>query len=185
MTPTGQINMPEEAKPDAVPDLTQAGKLPWFRRERREALTYREQLSNKLVYIAGAVAIFVLLDPRLAVPIGTAGTILTLGGDGFSAEIKGVVIGVFLTEGIKKVGEFFLGSTAAGQETSKVVERMAEKAPEALKDAVAAARAPPLPEAPSGQTAVTPAPPTESQAAAGIVPAAAVAPTATPTGAKP
>lgn len=140
-------------------DLTEGGKKPWFYVNRRATLTYRESLSNRFVFVAAFGAMFVLLDPRLIIPLGD-GVMLKLGGDGFSLDLKGLVIGAILIEGYKAIKEYWFGSTAAGQKTSEVVERMAESAAPAAAAAtvaaVAAATGNPAP--PPAVPPVTPGP---------------------------
>lgn len=156
---------------EEISDLTNGGKLPWFRRERRVALSYKEALSNRMVRLAGLVAVYIIVDPQIAVPLGD-GSFLKFGGTGFSSELKGVVIGIVLSEGYKKISEYWFGNTAAGQKTGETMERMAEAAPVAATKAAekaldVVASLPPAPAEPL----VTPAPAT----AEGIIPAKEVA----------
>jgi len=149
---------------EQTPDLTEGGKKPWFRRERRAA-TFQETLSGRMLTIAGLGALLVLVDPKLNIPL-TEGVILNIGGTGFSNDLKGMVIGAILVGGFNSIREYWLGATAGGQKASSVVERMAEgAAPAAAKVAEKAidtiAALPPLP------TVSEPAPPSVD----GIIPA--------------
>lgn len=127
-------------------DKTRGGRFPWLREERR-ARDYKEALSSRMLLMAGLTALFVLLDPKLVVPIGD-GQALTLGGAGFSLDIKGMVIGAIIIEGLKAIKEYWLGSSAGGQKQAESMTKIAEQAERSQALAVAAARAPALEEAP-------------------------------------
>lgn len=100
----------------------------------RRAPRFIETLSKFMVFIAAAGAFWVLTDPKVTLPF------ITLGGDGFSADLKGAVISAILIGGWTAVKEYWLGQSAGGAETGKSMSRIAEASTPASAAAVVAAR---------------------------------------------
>lgn len=83
----------------------------------------------------------VLLDLKLTLNI--YGHIIQIGGEGYSPELKGVVVQSMLITGFSAVVAFWLGTTKQGQDQAKSVNKIAESAAPATALAVAASRAEP------------------------------------------
>ena len=112
--------------------------------EQRRESDYKERLSSRMLLIACITALFVLLDPKVLIPLGADGQVLSLGGAGFSLDIKGMVIGAIIIEGLKSIKEYWLGTSAGGQKQAESMSRMAEAAPAVAAAVVAAADKAPL-----------------------------------------
>lgn len=111
--------------------------------EQRRESDYKERLSSRMLLIACITALFVLLDPKVLIPLGAEGQVLSLGGAGFSLDIKGMVIGAIIIEGLKSIKEYWLGTSAGGQKQAESMSRMAEAAPAVAAAVVANANAAP------------------------------------------
>lgn len=96
-----------------------------------------QKLSMYLVLGAFLGGFIVLLDIRFTLTLW--GQIISVGKEGFSPEVKGVVLQSMLITGFAAVVGFWLGTTKQGQEQAQSVSRIAEKTPEVAAAAVAAA----------------------------------------------
>lgn len=92
--------------------------------ERRKAPRFTERLSLFMVRIAALGGFFILLDPRFSGIL--LGQPLSIGGEGFSADLKGAVVTVMLIGGWTAVKEFWLGASAGGQIQQATISRIAE-----------------------------------------------------------
>ena len=93
----------------------------------RRAGRFTEKLSLFMVTVAALGAFMVLIDPKWA---GTVfGATVSLGGDGFSADLKGAVISAILIGGWTAVKEYWLGASAGGQNQAESMSRIAEAKP--------------------------------------------------------
>jgi hypothetical protein len=99
---------------------------------------FQEKLSSRMLMIAGVGAILVLLDPKMIIPLG-ADISLRIGGEGFSNDLKGMVIGAILVGGFNSIREFWLGTSVGGQKAADLVGRVAEAAAPAAVTALALA----------------------------------------------
>jgi hypothetical protein len=79
----------------------------------------------------------VLIDVRFTITLG--GQLIQIGQNGFSAEVKGVVLQSMLISGFAAVVAYWLGATKQGQEQAQSVARIAEASPGVQAAAVAAA----------------------------------------------
>ena len=91
--------------------------------ERRQK-AYTEKMSSFMLTVAAGGALIVLLDPKIAFPIGAA--TFAFGGDGFSADLKGAVISAILIGGWSAVKEYWLGSSHEGVKQAESAQRIAE-----------------------------------------------------------
>jgi hypothetical protein len=110
--------------------------------ERRSG-DFVERISVMLIVGAFLGGFLVLLDIRLLLPVGE-GYMVQIGKDGFSPELKGVVVQSMLITGFAAVVAFWLGTTKQGQEQAQSVSRIAEAAPTVAAAVVAAADKAPL-----------------------------------------
>ena len=92
----------------------------------RRARKFTEQLSMFMVAVAALGAFLVLIDPKFVITV--FGQEIAIGGDGFSADLKGAVISAILIGGWTAVKEFWLGASASGQQQGESIARMAEAA---------------------------------------------------------
>lgn len=106
----------------------------------RRATRFTERLSLIMCIVAAVGAIIVLLDPKITIIMG-GGHKLEMGGEGFSADLKGAVITAILVSGWTAVKEYWLGSSAAGQNQSESMSRIAEASAPTAAAAVAASTA--------------------------------------------
>lgn len=112
-----------------------------------------QRLSIILVVGAFIGGFLVLLDIRFVIELW--GQQIMVGtDDGFSPEVKGVVLQSMLITGFAAVVAFWLGASKQGQESQQSVSKIAEAAAPAQAKAVAAARAP----APTDPVLPAPAP---------------------------
>lgn len=111
--------------------------------ERRRSGDFIERLSYVLIIGAFVGGYIVLLDIKFVLDIGDQ--IIEIGGDGFSPEVKGVVLQSMLISGFAAVVGFWLGTTKQGQEQARSVSKIAEAAAPATAKAVAAATGQPAP----------------------------------------
>jgi hypothetical protein len=109
----------------------------------RRAGRFTERLSMFMCVVAAMGAAAVLLDPKFT--FNVAGQTIAIGGDGFSADLKGAVITAILISGWTAVKEFWLGASASGQNQAESMSRIAEAAAPATAAAVAAAVVPAVP----------------------------------------
>lgn len=89
---------------------------------------FTERLSLFMVVIAAFGAFLVLLDPKLTLTLASGNT-WSIGGEGFSADLKGAVVTVILIGGWTAVKEYWLGSSASSAKTHATMERIAEDSP--------------------------------------------------------
>ncbi len=94
--------------------------------ERRNG-TFAERLSVYIVVIAALGAFLVLLDPRIALVFGDQK--ISIGGEGFSSELKGAVITIMLIGGWTAAVSFWLGNTESGKKQQESLSRIAEATP--------------------------------------------------------
>lgn len=95
--------------------------------EERRASPFTEKLSTLMVVVASLGAFLVLFDPKFTFTFW--GQELTLGGDGFSADLKGAVISAILIGGWTAVKEYWLGSSVGTVKSAETIQRIAEAAP--------------------------------------------------------
>jgi hypothetical protein len=96
-----------------------------------------EKLSLILIIGAFIGGFLVLIDVRFTITLG--GQLIQIGQNGFSAEVKGVVLQSMLISGFAAVVAYWLGATKQGQEQAQSVARIAEASPGVQAAAVAAA----------------------------------------------
>lgn len=105
--------------------------------ERREVSRYTERLSTFMLMASALGGAWVLLDPVFTLTMW--GQSVKLGGEGFSADLKGAVVSLILIGGWTAVKEFWLGASASGQKQSESMSRIAEASAPAVAAATAAA----------------------------------------------
>lgn len=104
--------------------------------ERRKGTSrYTERLSTFMVVTAALGGVYVLLDPVFTLTLW--GQSVKIGGEGFSADLKGAVVSLILIGGWTAVKEFWLGASATGQTQSASMSRIAEGAAPAAAAAAA------------------------------------------------
>ena len=91
--------------------------------ERRNG-AFAEKLSIYIVVIAALGAFLVLLDPRIEIVFGTQK--ISIGGEGFSSELKGAVITIMLIGGWTSAVSYWLGNTESGKKQQESLSRIAE-----------------------------------------------------------
>ncbi|MCR4331726.1 MAG: hypothetical protein NUV34_03330 [Sulfuricaulis sp.] len=127
--------------------------------ENRRAGDFIERISIILVVGAFIGGFIVLLDVRFT--FNVAGQVIQI-GQGFAAEVKGMVLQSMLISGFAAVVGYWLGTTKQGQDQAVSVNKIAEAALPTQAVAVAAARAPvpdvPLPPIPPETDSPTAAP---------------------------
>lgn len=104
---------------------------------RTRSSDFIERLS--LVLVVGALFGGWLVLADIRVTFNIAGTVVEVGKDGFSPEIKGAVVQSMLIAGFGAVVSFWLGATKQGQEQATTVNQIAATVPVAAAAAVAAA----------------------------------------------
>lgn len=110
--------------------------------ERRQG-KFTERLSIFMCVVAALGAAAVLLDPKITFTFWSDTASVAIGGDGFSADLKGAVITAILISGWTAVKEYWLGASDAGKTQSESISRIAEaSAPVAAAAAAAAIGAP-------------------------------------------
>lgn len=98
--------------------------------EERRAGMFTERLSLFMVSVAALGAFLVLFDPKITLSL--AGQDVIIGGDGFSADLKGAVISAILIGGWTAVKEYWLGSSAGTVKSAETLQRIAEAVPPAV-----------------------------------------------------
>lgn len=93
--------------------------------ERRRQGRFTERLSMFMCIVAALGAAVVLLDPKITFVVA-GGHSISLGGEGFSADLKGAVIASILISGYTAVKEYWLGASATGQNQAESMSRIAE-----------------------------------------------------------
>lgn len=91
--------------------------------EKRQS-QYTEKLSTFMAVASALGGMWVLLDPVFTITLW--GQVVKLGGEGFSADLKGAVVSLILIGGWTAIKEYWLGSSASGQKQSEAVARIAE-----------------------------------------------------------
>lgn len=86
--------------------------------ERREN-KFTEKLSMFMVSVAAFGAFFVLTDPVI-----TISDTVKIGGEGFSADLKGAVVSLILIGGWSAVKEFWLGTSASSEKKTDMIANM-------------------------------------------------------------
>ena len=109
--------------------------------ERRQVSQFREQMSKWMLIVSALGGGYVLLDPVFTLTLW--GQSVHVGGEGFSADLKGAVVSLILIGGWTAVKEYWLGASATGQKQAESMSRIAEAAAPATAAAVAAATKPP------------------------------------------
>lgn len=94
--------------------------------ERRRK-RFPETLSRFMAVVAALGGAFVLIDPVITLQVAD-GTVIKIGGTGFSDQLKGAVVALILIEGWKAVKEYWLGASAAGDSQQQSISRIAEAA---------------------------------------------------------
>ena len=97
----------------------------------RRASKFTERLSLFMVRVAAIGAAYVLLAPKFTFMI--YGQVIEIGGEGFSADLKGAVVSLVLIGGWSAVKEFWLGTSASSEKKSDALQRMMENPPKDLK----------------------------------------------------
>ncbi len=92
--------------------------------ERREAGRYTEKLSTFMAVASALGGAWVLLDPKITLTLGEQ--VVQIGGEGFSADLKGAVVSLILIGGWTAIKEYWLGASASGQKQSESMSRIAE-----------------------------------------------------------
>jgi hypothetical protein len=103
----------------------------------RRATRFTERLSMFMAVASAMGGFYVLLDPIFAFEI-SGGHTLKIGGEGFSADLKGAVVSLILIGGWTAIKEYWLGSSASGQHQAESMSRIAEASAPAAAAAVAA-----------------------------------------------
>lgn len=80
-----------------------------------------------------------LMDPKITFDLGSAS--VELGGEGFSADLKGAVVSLVLIGGWTAVKEFWFGSSASSERKSETIQRIAESSDTLTTDKVEIAAA--------------------------------------------
>ena len=96
----------------------------------RRASKFTERLSLFMVRVAAVGAAYVLLEPKFTFMIYDQ--VIAVGGEGFSADLKGAVVSLILIGGWSAVKEFWLGTSASSEKKSDALQRMVEN-PQDLK----------------------------------------------------
>lgn len=117
-------------------------------RERRRG-DFVERFSLLILLGSFLGGFLVLIDPRLDLTIGDQ--LIHIGGDGFSAELRGAVVQSMLIAGLSAAVGYWLGQSATGQAAASSVTRIAEAAPTVAAAAVSASAG-----ATTGATITTP-----------------------------
>jgi len=112
--------------------------MPTFVERRQTGAKYTEKLSTFMVVTAALGGVYVLLDPVFTLTFW--GQSVKIGGEGFSADLKGAVVSLILIGGWTAVKEFWLGASATGQTQSASMSRIAEASAPAVAAATAAAK---------------------------------------------
>lgn len=116
-----------------------------FEPERRHPSPGSERFIQRLSWLLVVAAIIggfiVLLDVRFTLTLW--GQVVSVGKEGFSPELKGVVLQSMLITGFAAVVGFWLGTTKQGQEQAQSQSRIAEAVPPVV--AAVAATLPPAP----------------------------------------
>ena len=110
---------------------------------RQESSKYTEKLSTFMVGSAVLGGAWVLLDPVFTITLW--GQMVKIGGEGFSADLKGAVVSLILIGGFTATKEYWLGASATGQKQSESMSRIAEAAAPAIAAATATTVIPPVP----------------------------------------
>lgn len=105
--------------------------------EEKRATIFTQSLSLFMAKVAAAGALLVLIDPKFT--LTAFDQTVTIGGTGFSADLKGLVIGAILIGGWNSIKEYWLGSSAGSEKKSDAIQKMVEAAPAVTAAAVAAA----------------------------------------------
>ena len=85
-----------------------------LKKERRNG-RYIERLTSHLVLLCGLGVFWVLLDPVIIIPLWWEGSVLKLGGTGFSTDLKANVVGTAIVGVIVAVvGSWFRTDNDAG-----------------------------------------------------------------------
>lgn len=92
--------------------------------DRRQEGQFREQLSKWMMIVAALGGAYVLLDPQVTFTFWNQ--TVKIGGEGFSADLKGAVVSLILIGGFTSVKEYWLGASATGQKQAESMSRIAE-----------------------------------------------------------
>lgn len=84
---------------------------------------FTERLSLFMVIIAALGGFLVLVDPRIQFPV-LNGYSVSIGGEGFSADLKGAVVSLILIGGWTAVKEYWLGSSSGSDKKSDTIQQM-------------------------------------------------------------
>ena len=107
----------------------------------KRAGRFTEKLSMFMAIASAMGGFYVLLDPRFTLTFYDQ--VVTIGGEGFSADLKGAVVSLILIGGWTAIKEYWLGASASGQNQAESMSRIAEaSAPTAAAAAAAAKPAP-------------------------------------------
>lgn len=99
---------------------------------------FLQVLSMVLVIVSSIGAMIVLIDPVVTFsPV--QGTVIKIGGSGFSDQLKGAVVSLILVSGFAAVITYWLGASNTGQKAQDSVNSIAQAAPAVASAAVAAA----------------------------------------------
>ena len=104
---------------------------------RASAGKFLEWLSLILVFGSGTGAMFVLIDPVITFQTA-AGTIIKIGGEGFSDQLKGAVVSMILVSGFAAVITYWLGASSQGAKAQDSVNTIATASAPSTAAAVAA-----------------------------------------------
>lgn len=104
-----------------------AGEEQGAMNDNRRRGDFVERFSLLILFGSFLGGFLVLIDPRLTIPISAA--TLQIGGNGFSADLRGAVVQSMLIAGLSAAVGYWLGQSKTRQDTSASVQRIAEAAP--------------------------------------------------------
>ena len=91
--------------------------------ERRSG-AFIERLSCLLVVFSALGAALVLIDPMFAIEFG-GGTMIKIGGNGFSDQLKGAVVMLVLIAGFTATVNYWLGASDQGAKAQDTINSVA------------------------------------------------------------
>jgi hypothetical protein len=94
------------------------------RREVPRPPRFAERLSLVLIKVSVIGAVIVLID--IHATLNLWGQIVQVGGDGFSLDTKGLIVGMIIVGGYVAVKEHWFGQTATGQAQTEAASRVVE-----------------------------------------------------------
>lgn len=92
--------------------------------DRRKSMRFTEKLSVFMAIASALGGAYVLIDPVMTITV--SGQIVKIGGEGFSADLKGAVVSLILIGGWTAIKEYWFGASATGNRQSESMSRIAE-----------------------------------------------------------